>query len=406
MSNDHNINSVNDWLISRINSRALNYSLEGGINSDPLALLTVVVPSINRQAFLLRQIAYWQHTLVKVILVDGSPVPLNSLVLQSLQSLSRITYLHIPENVLERLTLASRRIDTPYTVMMGDDELHLFGGLRKAINELQKNSTLAGCMGQSIKFYVSKSNNQIVYGTGYHHFKYFTSSNRVVERFEKAIQTYNAASCYAVLKSEIWSDSWGSLVHTSCKNTWEIQHALSTYSAGNISTIDEIYWLRSQENPPIVENVKIKDISFRNWWGFARYASERKEMIEKIASIINKYNDIESPDSEIIARTGMEMFNTFFQYNNRQASLFSRAKIKGAVVSLLKAILPISVYKTLNYLYTQKPENQALTLADIGTRADLSKEEFKNKFKFDTETDKDLKFVENLLIDFYKYYKY
>lgn len=391
--------SLEEWLLGKLNRR-----VTGSFADDPLKSLTVIVPSYNRQSFLLRQIAYWQNTEAEVILLDGSPDPLSQRVREALRGIPHIQYLHIPEHFTERLAVAGRMIDTPYTVLLGDDEFHLHSGLREAIRHLNKNADVAGCIGQSINFYVSKTNKQIAYGSGYSHYKYEAWEEDVLERFEQAMDSYNAATCYAVLRTDVWKDSWASLLNTSCKDIWEIQQTLTTYSAGKFSTVDHIYWLRSHENVSVAESNHFKTPSFPTWWSSTKYADERQRVVEEIASVIRKHTHIPIAESEHLARSGLEMFNRFYQRSYPPISLFNPGRMKGLFVSFLKSVMPMRFYRALKNRVAPKVEMDPLRVADIGAREVLALEKCRNLFKFEAETDRELQSIEALILDFYKHY--
>lgn len=391
--------SLERWFLSRISAPNV-----GRGTADPLEKLTVIVPSYCRQPFLLRQIVYWMHAPMKVIILDGSPEPLSSQLLKSIEPLSNITYLHNPVYLTERLAAAGRMIGTPYAVLLGDDEFHLHSGLRNAVQHLQENPGVAGCIGQSIKFYISKHNSRIAYGSGYSHFKYEAWAGSVLKRFEHAMEHYNAATCYAVLRTDIWKDSWAAVVKTSCKDVVEVQQALATYGAGKFSTVDRIQWLRSYEVVPVTDHNHFKILSFPSWWTSAVYADERRKVAAAIAAVIQKYAHLPIAEAESTARNGLEMFNRFYQHSYPAPSLFSRPRMKGILVTFLKAVMPVDFYRVLKNRIVPAVELDPLQFADIGGREALAREACKSLFKFEAETDRELQAIESLIFDFYKHY--
>ena len=391
--------SLERWFLSRI-----SVPREGAHAADPLEKLTVIVPSYCRQPFLLRQIVYWMHSPVKAIILDGSPEPLSPQRLKSIQHLSNITYRHNPVSLVERLAAAASMIGTPYAVLLGDDEFHLHSGLRSAIQRLQENPETGGCIGQSIKFFVSKNNTQIAYGSGYAHFKYGAQSESIQERFEHAMEHYNAATCYAVLRTEVWKDSWAAVVKTSCKDVVEVQQALATYGAGKFSTVDQICWLRSYEVMPVTDHNHFKILSFPTWWASAAYADERRQVVAAIAAVIQKHARLPAAEAESTARNGLEMFNRFYQRSFPAPSLFNRARMKGVLVSFLRSVMPAGFYSALKNRIVPDAELDPVQFADIGGREALALERCENLFKFEAETDRELQAIESLIFDFYRHY--
>ena len=62
------------------------------INS--LTRLTVVIPSYERQEYLLRAILFWAGSPSKLIIVDGSEKPLPKQILKVVGNLANIRYIH------------------------------------------------------------------------------------------------------------------------------------------------------------------------------------------------------------------------------------------------------------------------------------------------------------------------
>jgi len=390
-------NSLEKWFLAQIEIKCEN----DGQAEYSLNELTVLIPSYCRQAFLLRQIIYWMQKPVKVILLDGSPNPLPPLLQSSIQKIPRITYLHNPVSPLERLAGVKDLITTPYAVMLGDDEFHLFSGLRRAIQYLQTNEDFIGCIGQSIRFYVSNQASRVIYGSGYRHFRYNANSESARERFAYAMEDYNAATCYAVMRTQVWLDSWGSLTITSCKDTCEIQQALATYAAGKLSTVDQIYWLRSDENVSVPDKQHSR-ISFAKWWLSAAYEHERRQIVAAVARVMEKYKNVPRTLAESSAQAGWEMYFKFYERNYPPQKLFTWSRLKGVVVDVLQLLLPEQLYSTLKnrLISNRRPASESIQ-ADLGLREQLAQAMSPTLFLYDDDTNNDLCEVESLLLDFY-----
>ncbi len=390
-------NSLELWFLAQIETKCKNKAQE----EDTLNELTVVIPSYGRQAFILRQIIYWMQKPVNVIFLDGSPNPLPSRLQSSIQGKLEITYLHNPVGPVERVAMVKGLITTPYAVMLGDDEFHLFSGLRKAIEYLQTNEDYVGCIGQSIRFYVANQASEIIYGCGYPHFGYNANSDLPIERFSYAMEPYNAATCYAVTRTQVWQDSWCSLLTTSCKDTWEIQHSLLTYAAGKLFALDQIYWLRSDENVSVADTHHSR-ISFPKWWLSARYEHERREIMVALACSLEKYTKVPRTLAESTAQAGWEMFFQFYKRNQPASKLLTRGRLKGVVVGVLRRLFPGQLYFAIKYRLTaNRPPASESIQADLGTREQLAQAMNSRLFAYDDDTDNDLREVESLLIDFY-----
>jgi len=389
--------SLESWFLSRLSgNNAQPHSL------DPLEQLTVVIISYCRQPFILRQIVYWMRSPAKVVILDGSPNPLNETVRQALTELPSTTYIHNPVGVVERISQLKDAVTTPYVVMLGDDEFHLMSGLRKALLKLQENSEFSGCIGQSVRFYLSADKSQILYGTGYSHFKFESSASQFGDRLAHALKNYNSATCYSVLKVDAWRESWASLQKTSCKDVCEAQQAIATYAVGKFSTVDEIYWLRSDENVSVQDHNDFKDLSFPEWWRRPRYANERERLINALSELGYKYGCMSVADADAAVRVGFELFNESYMRSNHRASLLSAARLKGILVVFLQAVLPEKIYAYLKSVGGAYQAKNPLEKADLGSRAALSGKS-NELFKYDPETNVELAEIETLICEFYEY---
>ena len=100
---------------------------------EMLEKLTVVVPCYGRQDFLLRQCAYWHGTGARLIIVDGSERALPPSTQDLMAGLGDVQYLHAHISMMERLKLAADRLETPYAILLGDDEFLLYAGLASVV---------------------------------------------------------------------------------------------------------------------------------------------------------------------------------------------------------------------------------------------------------------------------------
>lgn len=375
---------------------------ESPTSYEELRYLTVVIPSYCRQPFLLRQIVYWMNTPATLIILDGSPEPLPLDLLNLSDKKLKLTYVHNPVHPIDRLDDLPRLIKTKYVVMCGDDEFHLQCGLRKAIQRLEEKLDEIGCMGQSLRYFISKDKSNIVYGMGYPHFKYEVQSVNPRVRFKQAMEQYNAATPYAVMRKEVWLEAAVSSTKTACKEVWEVQQALTTYSAGKFSTVDVVYWLRSDENPPIADTDIYKNVSFPEWLQSRVYASERKKVIGSIAAVLKKYGDISMAKAESLAHDGLRMFCHFHQNAYPEVVISLADKIKSLLRIFLKSVLSAGVYKKIKFFYKPQLDSIEIRPDIIGPRGDLDSHLCGSLFLYNAETDNALIAIESLVLDFYK----
>ena len=271
--------------------------------------ITVIIPSYERQDFLLRQMAYWGGEAASVVIVDGSRESLSGDILEALSTQPNIEYLHRPTDIASRLRVASGHIHTPYAVTLGDDEFHLKSGLSRAIEKLEIDHSLVACIGQSLTFGPSRDGTFVRWGAGYSHWRYEVTQDDARGRLISAMPNYNAATCYAVLREPFWSRSWGTLQRWSSPYAAELQQAIATYVFGKLSTVDEVYWLRSSENAPISNRKESnRKLRFHDWWSLPLYESERQEFVAILAAEVVASTRVGQGEAQSVIREGVEAY--------------------------------------------------------------------------------------------------
>lgn len=252
---------------------------------ENLSRLTVVIPSYGRHPYLVRQAVYWLGSGARVIVMDGSAQALPAELAQSICASGEFTYIHMPRDICSRLNHAASLISTPYAVMLGDDEFLLKGGLNAAIEKLDAAADYVACIGQAAMFHLSDRNRFVSYGPAYSLWKYSVEGEDVATRLANAFTHYNAASCYAVTRAEVWRRSWGSVRQWAHLPMIELQQAALTYIHGRLTTVDDLYWLRSTERAPVaIKNTwDPAKVSLRAWWEAAQFQEERERYFDLLA---------------------------------------------------------------------------------------------------------------------------
>jgi glycosyltransferase domain-containing protein len=389
------IETLENWLISALQQNNFTHK-----SDEVLSLLTVVIPSYGRQDFLLRQCVYWHGSGAVVLIVDGSPKPLGERAQHILSGLRDITYLHSPTSLKDRLKQAAKLIQTRYAVMLGDDEFFLFSGLRSAIHLLEKNHELVACIGQSLHYYLSDNGIKCSYGVGYNTYRYEIKQDHVQDRLNSSMKEYNAATCYAVTKSSIWCRSWGNLQEFSSSYVYELEHTLVTYIWGKLGSVDDVYWMRSSENPPTSTADNNRGLSTEEWWTSKKYKTEQVNFITKLTDELINAQNINRAKAEAIVSYA---FNVYLKdsYITSNSSFIHKSHKFG--VTVLKKWLPgiwVSYLKQLRYrLIAATPK--ALINGNFGNLSDLKASKSTFPFLFNEELVADLSAMEKLIADFY-----
>lgn len=319
---------------------------------EQLKQLTVIIPTYERQDVLLRQVAYWGNSQATVVIVDGSSSPLPRDVLSAIGKLLNLRYLYSPTPMHDRLRLASEHIQTPYAVMHGDDEFFLKSSLCRVIDRLDADSGLSACNGQSIGFkYVTQDGAGSVeyYDAGYTHWRYAVEGGSAKDRLLFAMNSYNAATSYAVLRAPVWANSWGDVREWTSPYAGEMYQAIATYLAGRLETIDEPLMLRSGENPPVSSASSFnRRLQFYDWWQSPQYKSERIDFSERLVRKAMCETGLDSGEASAVVSAAVE---TYIRYCAIKAKWSwvreSKNWIRARISDGLRKLLPPSTFAFL-----------------------------------------------------------
>ncbi|MDA9178350.1 TIGR00180 family glycosyltransferase [Amylibacter sp.] len=361
-----------------------------------LSKLTVIIPSYCRQDFIIRQSAYWHGTGVSVIIMDGSPKPIDDDMKKVINGLFDITYVHSASILVDRLKHASTLIKTPYSVLCGDDEFLLSSGINNSIDFLENNQDYVACIGQSLHFYLSNYGSKCKYGTGYDTFKYEVKHDSIQCRLNASVRNYNAATCYAITKSPVWCRSWGNLLKCSSGYINELEHAFTTYIWGNVASVDDVYWMRSNENLP-AETIDAQRLPIETWWASDEFKTERMNFFTKLADESVRAQGIDRANAEDLVVKAFELLLQEQKYPSN--SSFSQ-KCRQYYINTLKKYLPKNWIGHLIKLRNRlKPK---AVNGNFGDLIDLKATRNPLPFLLNDELVNDLFSMEKLIADFYK----
>lgn len=239
------------------------------MESDPLAALTVVIPTYGRQRLLSRQAEFWGGTRVTVEILDGSPAPWTSAADLS----PNMRYHHRPESIERRLGWAAQRLETPYAVLLSDDEFFLPAALRSCIERLAADPRMAACKGLAVEFDFRGDRVEAKHSyTGLRGYRLDQATPR--ERMIGHMRPYVMATLWAVMPARVFSQTLRAMSDRTFRSAaaGEIQTSLVAAAMGTCAVLDELMWLRSAEN----ENI---------WWAsgrqpFARWLTDQANSAE------------------------------------------------------------------------------------------------------------------------------
>jgi glycosyltransferase domain-containing protein len=379
-------------LFGQINYRLENWFINRIKKSDKtlfykeLKDVTIVIPSYSRQSYILRQLIYWVGSGVKLLILDGSPSALPKNILRCISPYQDITYLHINISFEGRLNKSLDFLKTKYIALLSDDDFFIKFTLKNLVQKLNNENDLCGCIGQSIRFNFENKKNKIVYSRGYAHQKYSATQDNIKDRLEYAMNPYNAAAAYGLIRKKVWEDGWGKIEKYSCCYVIEIFQALATYLSGKYIATDQLFWLRSKENPPISNVGWDRKFRFHQWWKNNKYQLENEKFLFKLLNIKNIKTNLERDNLKKIIISALNIYSSSQQRCN---SIF-----KNIILKLIKLFLFLSGI----YYLQQKLKKNYFSSSDLDKN--LCKK-FLNDYKISNE----LKDIEKLIEDFHSFNK-
>ena len=307
-----------------------------------LSQISLIIPSYNRQNFLLRTIRYWSGSQIQVYILDGSPNPIPPDKLIPFEK--NINYLHMPVSLEKRLFAGINHVITDYCVMQGDDEYHLASALEACSEELNSEMDLAACSGRAIGF--KCHNNKIVACDIYPEMANFeVMQNAPAERVIENFNPYRVTAFYSVFRTNILKKALECMSKMSFPfyNFQEIQLEIVTKYQGKFKVIPHLMWMRSKETLSIrdTENKPIRPYSHfvELWWPNPFSKNERKQFTQVISTTLAK-STIEQDFIKYVVIQAMDKLVNGQKLSYQQILIFSILEVlPSSVRNLIKSKL-------------------------------------------------------------------
>lgn len=171
--------------------------------------VTILIPTLNRHANLVRYLPYLATMGMDIVVADGSYKPFYC-------TDENILYLHLPNaSFKNRLYALYSAAKTKYVVVAADDDLIGWNGLNKCIQFLIDNEDHSACQGYFTEYQYKKilGSNILInnsHSYGYSHDYTFNAEN-AVERLNSMTTNRIMHYCYAVVQKDVLSvmyDLW------------------------------------------------------------------------------------------------------------------------------------------------------------------------------------------------------
>ncbi len=221
--------------------------------------LTVLILTYNRPDYVQRTIETLEKYDLKILIMDGSEGG-NSFKFDT----SKTTYVHSETSYYNRSVMSSKLIKTKYVKMLADDEFLIIKTIDEYINFLENNNNFVSISGKTLGFNFVKD--RVRYYTIYENsLKHSLTSEDAFERLEHHFTDYLPTIIYSVLRTSVWQQIFSRNLYLP-QNVEAIEEIYVTTLVallGKCYVNDEIYWLRSGENPPMHrDNNKLR---FYSW---------------------------------------------------------------------------------------------------------------------------------------------
>jgi glycosyltransferase domain-containing protein len=225
--------------------------------------LTLLMPTFSRQKYAKRAIDYWSTTDVNLIVLDGSPIPIESEFTSKLSK--QINYIQNQESWIDRIVLGSNLSDTTYTMLICDDEFYLPSALKLLMSELNLNKEINTTTGLAVAFYPYAKT--LFFRRIYREFKNASVQlDDPIERVVHHMKPYAVTSLYGMNRTEVFRKNIE--VAKICSvlpdpASFELGFEIANSYQGKTKVLPVISWLRSMENPPIWNT---KAMQTHTWW--------------------------------------------------------------------------------------------------------------------------------------------
>ncbi|MDA8692806.1 TIGR00180 family glycosyltransferase [Saprospiraceae bacterium] len=305
-----------------------------------LSDVTIVIPSFNRPKYLRRANFFWSKYDVRVIILDGS---LDEMI--NVKWGNNVEYIHKPISFFKRLRFASTLVDTKYVSLLSDDEFYLPSSIESVLNELDKDSDLVSCGGQCVLF--DYSNGKVNGRPFYPKLKnYNVSSVNPLDRMNYHMSNYVPSTLYSIMKVDVWNRAIDIMTEQifDVYALTELQFEIATSFYGKTKNINQLFWLRSNENVP-VRNEKGLDPnkSFYKWWKSEEsdIFLQRQEFIELMTGkLAQEFND----STENLKEGILKAFD--FYHNQCRKSIYFRMIQK--ITRYHNSVRPTRLDKTIS----------------------------------------------------------
>jgi glycosyltransferase domain-containing protein len=256
-----------------------------------LSKLSIVMFTYERQRYALRNMRFWSGSAARLYVLDGSAKAIEKSELSSLAP--NVIYLHWPIPLLDRFASIADVISTEYVAFMADDDFFVPSAVEASIYELENDADVVACCGQGLE--KALSSDLVVHQSA---IEACRSGNRKaslgavdledpLERMAFHMDPFCPSSFYAVCRSHAWRTTVRLMAAQKYSSglVAELLFELSMSFYGKIKIINELMWLRSNEN---TSNTEGFELAFDTWYTDRQYLSEVSSFLNAVADTLGR----------------------------------------------------------------------------------------------------------------------
>jgi len=304
------------------------------IDKNNLSRLTLVIPTYERQDFVLRLMNYWADKGPNLIVLDGSASPIEPVKLDVFGS--QVQYLHRQVGLYQRLLEALDLVQTEFVALAGDDEFYLPSAVNECIKELDYDRGLIACCGLAVGYGIKNAN---VYGKEKYGrlIGYSIDSKSAKDRIKHHMCNYLPSLIYSISRTKAWKISWKNILTKEFPfyASGEIQFEICMAYAGRSKVLKHLMWLRAHNiNKPTRGTDPSLDCKKRlvHWWKNKENKEQQIEFVTIMSAAFKELLPCEDNNRKSHVVAGLEEYIKFYK---RAA----RGKVVKNVLSNLRLII-------------------------------------------------------------------
>ena len=282
--------------------------------------LTLLMPTFNRQRYAKRAMDFWSNTDVNLIVLDGSPNPIEPEFTNKLSK--QIKYIQNQESWIDRIVFGSNLSETTYTMLICDDEFYLPSALKLLISELNLNRHINTAAGLAVAFYPYA--NTLFFRRIYREFKDASVQlDDPIERVVHHMKPYAVTSLYGMNRTQVFRKNievakiWSVLPDPA---SFELGFEIANSYQGKTKVLPVISWLRSMENPPIWNT---KAMQTHTWWIDRDNDQELKNASSATETALRLRGDYNGELEEQVLYIGLSRYVLNFVQSSKKKKKYS-----------------------------------------------------------------------------------